>query len=1077
MTKQHDNDLWRLSLSDMAAVTQWPFDEALGHIPVMEAKINMAVTPADLRRKMLWRLKRLHACMGHPPVEVMWKAISGGHWANTGVDPDLIRSLWATHKCVVCLMCKRNLMTHSIPIEPRVKRLGEVVATDPVPISIPGYNKEVWIFFFKELSVGYWHAATGKKKSEFPDHLREVLIWYRDKGYPISILRSDDENVLKSHSSVAPLLEEFKVKSQRSVPYMHWQNAVERDVQTLEKQCSAVLHSQTLLPARFWTYVVDHMIRCHNRTPNKQSGDKTPRSAFFPNDREGITDFSNTFNFQIGELVAVGIPKDVGQDWKFDVKHELGVYVGQPEDQIDGCLVYFPYENCVYTRGDVIALDIPAEDLAGFYSARTGMRKGRSTYSELVDMANILNLNKDPDAPVREITVPSHIPPPPGRIGTRARKASAPAAMAVANSTSTLLPPVISCVQSHDSIDDFLDDCWFESSDPGVQCLSQCLSQQSSFQGIPESNVHFDNVLFSDNSIMDNNNVPMSDNDERVPSNDGIHFDPAHAEEVFVNYYMASFAANVAKAHGPNNPTVTQGIDGPESPQWCQAIRDEVKKNIFGMGSIEEVESAPMGALITYFTFVLIKKIKEGREDRFKARSCVRGDLMKGLAETYSPTVASMTTALLQQLAVIDEMHQALVDTVGAFLTQIYPDSATPIYVKFDKKIAAVCGLNPRAIYRIKKYVYGIPDAGRVYYKAYSGLLKSTGYHQSNFDPCLFYKIVNGERLWAWIHVDDTWVAATQADMVEKFAADLRTEFEVTKEPVDNYLGVHYERLPDGSLKKTQRKLLDGLFEQHSVENKPFVKVPIASPSSVPRDETPFDTTPFQSLLGSLIYCLISRPDIGFAVSWGATKAKAPTQSDWRDLMRVLQYLFQTKTKGMIIRKQPKGCKISGTIYVDASYLLYPDSKAQSGFTYGINGVGTFYCKSQKQPVVTTSSSHSEFRAFFTAVCDFIFLELIAKEVGRPFTSPIGVYEDNQPVLTLLERERALPKASKHFVMLINYGRELVAQGRIDPRKIHTMKNFSDIFTKAVYGRDFEYKCQCVLGVQPGEVELEPPLD
>jgi len=196
--------------------------------------------------------------------------------------------------------------------------------------------------------------------------------------------------------------------------------------------------------------------------------------------------------------------------------------------------------------------------------------------------------------------------------------------------------------------------------------------------------------------------------------------------------------------------------------------------------------------------------------------------------------------------------------------------------------------------------------------------------------------------------------------------------------------------------------------------------------------------------------------------------------ADYQDLIRVVQYLFQTRDKGLLIKKQPKGCPLQMYIHVDASFLLYEDSKGQTGYCLSLNDMGIFYAKSQKQSVVTTSSTHAEMRALFVAVCEYLFLELLFASIGRPLVAPAIVFEDNQPVVTLLTREGTMSRNSKHFVMLVNYVRELIDQGKVEIRKIATECNFSDIWTKAVYGKDFAYNCQKVLGREEGEPVLTP---
>jgi hypothetical protein len=58
--------------------------------------------------------------------------------------------------------------------------------------------------------------------------------------------------------------------------------------------------------------------------------------------------------------------------------------------------------------------------------------------------------------------------------------------------------------------------------------------------------------------------------------------------------------------------------------------------------------------------------------------------------------------------------------------------------------------------------------------------------------------------------------------------------------------------------------------------------------------------------------------------------------------------------------------------------------------------IGTFYSKSGKQTLVTTSSTHAEMRALFSLVVDLIFVVNLCEELGRPLEMPCIVLEDNQ---------------------------------------------------------------------------------
>ena len=86
-------------------------------------------------------------------------------------------------------------------------------------------------------------------------------------------------------------------------------------------------------------------------------------------------------------------------------------------------------------------------------------------------------------------------------------------------------------------------------------------------------------------------------------------------------------------------------------------------------------------------------------------------------------------------------------------------------------------------VYKIKKYIYGLPDSGRAYYLAYVKLLQDAGYKKAKSDPCLFFKFNGEERIYIWIHVDDTFVAATSEDLLQ----------ESVKHEVESYLGVKFD--------------------------------------------------------------------------------------------------------------------------------------------------------------------------------------------------------------------------------------------------------------------------------------------
>lgn len=65
-----------------------------------------------------------------------------------------------------------------------------------------------------------------------------------------------------------------------------------------------------------------------------------------------------------------------------------------------------------------------------------------------------------------------------------------------------------------------------------------------------------------------------------------------------------------------------------------------------------------------------------------------------------------------------------------------------PIITKLDDNIADICGLPRGQLYRIRKALYGLPASGHLWFDHYNTKsLQREGYTQSNFDPCLFFRL------------------------------------------------------------------------------------------------------------------------------------------------------------------------------------------------------------------------------------------------------------------------------------------------------------------------------------------------
>ena len=88
--------------------------------------------------------------------------------------------------------------------------------------------------------------------------------------------------------------------------------------------------------------------------------------------------------------------------------------------------------------------------------------------------------------------------------------------------------------------------------------------------------------------------------------------------------------------------------------------------------------------------------------------------------------------------------------------------------------------------------------------------------------------------------------------------------------------------------------------------------------------------------------------------------------------------------------------------YSDAAFIAHKDSKSHSGlhFTLG-SETGVFHARSQKQKIVTLSSTEAEVHAAIECTKDIIYFRDLLKEMGYPQLSPTRLYLDNKSAITL----------------------------------------------------------------------------
>ena len=1029
-----------------------------------------------------------HERMGHANAEDMMAAVSGDNptWRNFGLTSAQIYRAAKKYKCAICVLAKRRrnkvAANKSLPVDSDPMRSvlssknckpGEIISMDPngpvTPATAEGFV--IW-FLFKDVATGMLHTVTAKNQDtpNIQAAVNYVFDWYRSNGCTPKKLRVDDMKTTYSPNFKKWLLDQHGCVVESSVPYSHWQNAVERDVQTVLSGSSAMLHGQHWLRGNCWDLALRHFIDIRNRTPNKKCSPMSPLQKI----TKQVTDVSSEYKFIFGELLAVAKPGNLASDqrsWKFDLKNEVGIYIGEAEGYKRGHNVYWPKSHSTAVRYHCWPLDMTGDQFLHYYSQRSTIRYGTTPFEEVAGA--VYDWTKDRQKEEKDLADkeraahrPFTVPlvdleldgPEQGGVhgAKRTREGNTVFDPGGAHAIGPEQGGVHGAKRSRQATEVY---------DPGgVQAEDD--EAGSPYVKPREPRAWSRPVVPTDRVLR---------NRKRAFAYFADAYEEPYVCDTLAEYYaqMGEFQFMHQDFCGGAKLTVATALLSDERDAWIDAIVQEVMSLIEGDNPTFERVSGPgkRPYRIIHSTAQLKEKWRQdGTLDKLKCRLCGCGNELWGqIADTYSPTIAALTYACVHQIAIIDQMERCSVDVVQAYLNQPYPDDKLEIYITLPKNVAEVCGLDPKQLYRIRKYIYGLPDAGRAYYEAYSEHLISGGYERSVSDPCLFIKINGPSRVYVWCHVDDTFVCATDAVELGIFQEHVRKKFDITvQSQVEEYLGIKLVNDELGNCLMTQPKLIDETVREYDEE---LITLFTRAPMSPQRkkemqsdDETPISQTEYLRLLGILNYLTKTRPEISTACSFGATHSAHPTRGNMIELLHCLNYLKHSREQGLLLLAGQPGRQLQLTCYVDASYLTHEDSKSHTGYCMSFGQVGTFYSKSGKQTLVATSSTHAEMKALYSLTVDLTFVVHLCSELHRPLSLPCVVMQDNQPVIDLLKDTSARSKRCKHFLMMIDWIREQVQEGLLVLQKVDTTDNLADVLTKIITGGEFRSKAALLRG-------------
>ena len=411
--------------------------------------------------------------------------------------------------------------------------------------------------------------------------------------------------------------------------------------------------------------------------------------------------------------------------------------------------------------------------------------------------------------------------------------------------------------------------------------------------------------------------------------------------------------------------------------------------------------------------WVVTEKIKEGQR-LVKARLVAKGFQEKNSEiKTDSPTCMKENLRVLLMLSATYKWTIKSIDIKCAYLQGREIDRT--LYMKPPPEAGR------ETVWLLKKALYGLNDAARVWYLKVKETMFQFGAVKSKFDESVFFwkesdKLVGA----AACHVDD-FLLFGKRDFIEKIAKNLKDKFLVSSENESafKYLGLELKQSSSGFL-MSQKRYID---EIHCIQDMRR------------QDEKldKYEMRNLRALAGQLNWIgTHTRPDVAYDICEVNTSIKDATQVD---IMRANKVVKKMQLDDLSLRYTPLGKLEESTMvcYSDASLGNLRGNASQGGyliFVFGCNGNKSLLTwQSKKIRRVVKSTIAAEALALQEVANHCVVLRSFIEELTT-VKLPTKINCDNKSLVQSLHSTNTL--TDKRLNMDIMVVQDMIQQNEID---------------------------------------------
>ncbi|KAH9109521.1 hypothetical protein AeMF1_015438, partial [Aphanomyces euteiches] len=362
-----------------------------------------------------------------------------------------------------------------------------------------------------------------------------------------------------------------------------------------------------------------------------------------------------------------------------------------------------------------------------------------------------------------------------------------------------------------------------------------------------------------------------------------------------------------------------------------------------------------------------------GEVVRYKARLVCKGySQIHGVdyTDTYSPVVKMTTVRVCLAIAASKGLTILQADADTAFV-QATIENGVDLYV--DQPPGYGDG-TPRKMLLIKA-LYGLKQAALAWYEHCRTILQDIGFHQSQFDPCLYLRNKTSELEMICTYVDDFLIIAQSRTKADQILDEIEPRMKIKRQGQASYfLGIMFSYDDDNSsITLNQGAYSERILKRFGMSCCHAYHTPeVHDRDDLWNDETqqPTDQELYRSIVGSLMYLMVcTRPDIAHAVLRLSLYVHSLREPHMIGAKRLLRYIKSTPDVGLTFCRN----KITLMGYSDASWASRPDRKSVTGNLCLLAGSVVFW-KSARQRIVALSTCEAEYIALAEVAKEIMWL-------------------------------------------------------------------------------------------------------